>query len=251
MKKTIPQKANNRIWELDLLKGVAFLMMVWDHVVYDLDSLFGVSMDRLGIFKEGVGVVCAVIFTTVCGISVTLGKHNVRHGLRLLLLAFALTAGTVTVDHFLNLGVTIWFGILHFLGAAMLLGHFIKRLPNVVIALLAVGAFALGFWFQTVRVGVPFLFPLGLCEKGFTSADFYPLVPHLGYVCVGILLGKTLYRERRSRLPAAANAAVLRPLCFLGRHTLFLYFAHQPLVIGVLFLLGLCGAFPLDIETLL
>ncbi|MBQ5968844.1 MAG: DUF1624 domain-containing protein [Clostridia bacterium] len=240
-----------RIWELDLLKGLAFLMMVWDHVVYDLDSLFGVSMDALGIFKEGVGVVCAVIFTTVCGVSVTLGRHNVKHGLRLLGLALALTAGTLLVDHFMALGVTIWFGILHFLGVAMLLGHFIKRLPNAAVAALAVGCFALGVWFETLTVSVPFLFPLGLCARGFMSADFYPLFPHLGYVCVGILLGKTLYRDKRSRLPKGGDAPLWRPLCFLGRHTLLLYFVHQPLVIGLLFLLGLCGAFPLDIDTLL
>ena len=107
MSNSTAKAPKNRIPELDLLKGLAFLMTVWDHVVYDLDSLFGVSMDRLGVLKEGVGVLCAVIFTTVCGISVTLGKHNVKHGVRLLLLALALTAGTLTVDHFLDLGVTI------------------------------------------------------------------------------------------------------------------------------------------------
>ena len=251
MEQTLSAASKGRIWELDLLKGLAFLMMVWDHAVYDLDSLFGVPMDRLGVFKEGVGVVCAVIFTTVCGISVTLGKHNLKHGFRLLALALALTAGTLTVDHFMDLGVTIWFGILHFLGTAMLLGHFIKRLPNAVIAFLGAGCFALGVWFGTLTVSVPFLFPIGLCAKGFTSADFYPLFPHLGYVCVGILLGKTLYRERRSLLPGKEETPAVRPLCFLGRHTLFLYFAHQPVVIGVLYLLGLCGAFPLDTANLL
>ena len=131
----------------------------------------------------------------------------------------------------------------------MLLGHFIKRLPNPVIALLAVGSFVLGAWFRTLTVDVPFLFPLGLCARGCASADYYPIVPHLGYVCAGVLLGKTLYRDRKSRLPQTADTAVGRALCFLGRHTLFLYFAHQPLVIGILILLGLCGAFPFDIES--
>nr|WP_319379440.1 heparan-alpha-glucosaminide N-acetyltransferase domain-containing protein [uncultured Methanocorpusculum sp.] len=31
----------------------------------------------------------------------------------------------------------------------------------------------------------------------------------------------------------------LAPLCFLGRHTLIIYIVHVPIIIGVLFLLGL------------
>ncbi len=243
MKSDTSSFVTGRIWELDLLKGIAFLMMVWDHTVYDLDALFGVDLSALGLFKEGVGVICAVIFTTVCGVSITLGKHNVKHGLRLLGLALALTAGTVLADTFFDLGVTIWFGILHFLGIAMLLGYWIKRLPTWAIAALSVGCFLLGGYLRTVTVDIPFLFPIGLRTASFTSADYYPLFPHLGYVCAGILLGRLLYGAKKTRFPSLGESIPARALCFLGRHTLLLYFAHQPVLLGLLYVLQIFGVF--------
>ena len=225
----------NRIWELDFLKGIAFLMMVWDHAVYDMYGLFGMDVSSLGFFKEGIGKICAVIFMVVCGISVTLGKHNIKHGLITFSLGMALTAGTVIADMISDFGVSIMFGILHFLGLAMIIGHFAKKLPSWLIAILGVASYIIGRYFLSMTVSLPFLFPLGLTSYGFFSADYYPLFPNIAYVFFGIVIGKLIYKEKRSIFNS--EISIFRPLNFLGRHTLVLYFAHQPVVVAVVFLI--------------
>ena len=47
------------------------------------------------------------------------------------------------------------------------------------------------------------LFPLGLTYEGFTSSDYFPLFPQLGYFLIGASIGKTAYREKRTLLPGS------------------------------------------------
>lgn len=225
-----------RIWELDLLKGLAFLFMAWDHTVFDLSDFFGVDVSALGVFKEGIGYVSAGIFMTVCGISVTLGKRNLKHGSIVFGLGMALTLGTWIAQLVSGMQIIICFGILHFLGLSMVIGHFAKKLPNTVIALFAIASAALGIWFETLTVSAPFLFPFGLCTADFYSSDFFPLFPNLAFTFAGIIIGKLLYKEKRRRIPFAPKKSIL---CLMGRHTLLLYFVHQPVIIAVLYLIFL------------
>ena len=235
MKKLKLQKKKNRIWELDLLKGIALIFMVWDHIVFDLDSLFGYDVSSLGFFKEGIGVISSIIFMTVCGVSITLGRHNIRHGAITFSLAMALSAFTFVFDKITDSGTIILFGILHFLGLAMILGHFLKRLPLPVLCVLGVSAYALGVFFTEKTVALPFLFPLGLVRNDFYSSDYFPLFPNLAYIIAGIIIGRTVYKKKKSLFHFEPRKSLL---CFLGRHTLLLYFVHQPLIYGILMIIS-------------
>lgn len=223
-----------RIWELDFLKGIALIFMVWDHAVFDLYGFFGVDTSALGFLQEGIGVISAIIFMTVCGVSVTLGKHNLKHGSITFGLGLALTLFTFIFDLVADAGAIIMFGILHFLGLAMIIGHFVKKLPSPLIALLSAGSFALGLYFEKISTNLSFLFPFGIVRSGFYSSDYFPLFPNLAFVFIGIIIGKTLYKSRKSLLRLKPKKSLL---CFLGRHTLILYFAHQPVVFGIIFLI--------------
>lgn len=222
----------DRIWELDFLKGIALIFMVWDHIVFDLYGFFGFDTSSLGFFQEGIGVISAIIFMTVCGISVTLGSHNLKHGAITLSLGMALTLFTYIFDLVADAGSLILFGILHFLGLAMIIGHFLKKLPVYVLAPLAAAVFGVGLWFSSLTVKTPFLFPLGLTANGFYSSDYFPILPNLAYVIIGIIIGKTVYKDKKSLFRFQPKKS---PVSFLGRHTLVLYFAHQPVVFGVIF----------------
>lgn len=226
---------HGRIRELDFLKGIALLFMVWDHIVYDLSDFFGFDVSSLGFFKEGIGFISSVIFMTTCGISLTLGRHNIKHGAEVFSLGMALTLFTLIFDKITGEESLILFGILHFLGLAMIIGHFVKKLPLWAVALLAVCAFTVGAYFEKITVTVPFLFPIGLMTKDFYSSDYFPLLPNLGYVFIGIIFGRVLYKEKKSLVKFIPEKSVM---CFLGRHTLFLYFAHQPVVFGVIYIVS-------------
>ena len=79
------------------------------------------------------------------------------------------------------------------------------------------------------------LFPLGLTCEGFTSSDYFPLFPQLGYFLIGAAIGKTAYREKRTLLPGSfQKTGIARFFCWCGRQSLFIYLLHQPIVYGLL-----------------
>lgn len=223
-----------RIWELDFLKGVALIFMIWDHIIFDLYGFFGFDVSSLGFFKEGIGVISSLIFMTVCGISLTLGKHNLKHGLLVFSLSLALTLFTFVFDIITDSGSLILFGILHFLGLSMIIGHFAKKLPVFVLGVFSALLFFLGFYFRTLTVSLPFLFPFGLTTSTFFSSDYFPIFPNLGYVFLGIIIGKTVYKNKKSIFNFSPKKSLM---CFLGKHTLVLYFAHQPVIYFLIFVI--------------
>ena len=79
------------------------------------------------------------------------------------------------------------------------------------------------------------LFPRGLCYPGFASSDYFPLLPHLGWYMLGTVFGRTVYADKKTRLPGKAKSwAVTRFFCFCGRQSLWIYLIHQPVVFGLL-----------------
>ena len=66
--------------------------------------------------------------------------------------------------------------------------------------------------------------------------DYYPLVPWLGVALLGIVAGRTAYADgqRHFELPDLSASQPITWLCTLGRNSLVVYLAHQPLLIGAL-----------------
>jgi uncharacterized membrane protein len=89
-----------------------------------------------------------------------------------------------------------------------------------------------------MSAGSPWLLWLGLAPEGFYSLDYLPLLPWFGVVLMGIALGDFLYHgyKRRIALPDLGGALLVRPLAFLGRNSLLIYFVHQPALIALLYL---------------
>jgi uncharacterized membrane protein len=74
----------------------------------------------------------------------------------------------------------------------------------------------------------------------FVTVDYFPLLPWLGVVSLGLFAGKILYTDykRRYYLPDLSQSLLTRTFGFLGRHSLLIYLIHQPIIIIVLYLLG-------------
>ncbi len=96
--------------------------------------------------------------------------------------------------------------------------------------------------FVSMLRGPAFLIPFGITYNGFATLDYEPLIPWFGVVLLGVSLGLVIYKNgvRQGLLTLLGEMPrILAPLCFLGRHTLIIYLVHVPIIIGVLFLLGL------------
>lgn len=225
------QQQTKRIWEVDFLRGVALLAMVYYHVVYDLREFYSVPISYSDGVNFYVGRGSALLFMLLAGLSCTLTTKNAKRGLKVLGLGLVITAATALYDP----SHAVTFGILHFLGTSMLLYPLVSRLGPVLLALLGTAIFFLGRLTAQAHVSMSFLFPLGLRSEGFISSDYYPLLPWFGVFLCGAALGKLLYAEKRSLLNASPPDTLLNKL---GRHTLPIYLIHQPVIMLVLFLLS-------------
>lgn len=219
----------NRIPELDFFRGFCILGMIAVHLVYDLTEIYPVFRMPYPPFflliKDGGGI----LFFLLSGISVTLGHSCLRRGA--VVLGCAALVSTVTV----MTGMPVRFGVLHALGCCMILWLFFQKIPRNVLPYLALLIIALGAVFEAFTVSSPFLYPVGLTAADFTSADFFPLFPYLGYFLAGACLGQRYYPTRRSLLPMLSfSGKASRIFRFCGRHSLLLYLLHQPVLLGAI-----------------
>ena len=228
-----------RIWELDALRGICILGMVAVHLIYDL-SVMGIHIaPRLLSFFQHWG---GIVFLVLSGICVTLGHRHIRRGLAVFGCGMVCTAATAGM-YLLGLadkGILIRFGVLHCLGCCMVLWQFFSRCTGSGLALWGIILCAAGFFLeQRIFVDVPWLLPLGFQYPGSTSADYFPLLPNLGFFLFGALLGRKLYRQKETRFPRV-NPQVFPVsfLCKCGIHSLSIYLLHQPVLTGILWLVS-------------
>lgn len=228
-----------RIWELDALRGFSILCVIVIHFLYDLRTFVGISVGN-GPVMSAVQQYGGVVFVILSGLCVTLGSRSFRRGLVVFACGMVITlvtAGMVWLG-MAHRSVLIRFGVLHLLGVCMMLWPLFKKLPPWALGVLGTAIVVLGYWFSTVTVEISWLFPLGLTARGFSSGDFFPLFPHLGWFLLGSLAGKTLYANKSTRFPRVSDKLrPVRALCWCGRHSLWIYLLHQPLLYAVTLLL--------------
>lgn len=228
-----------RIWEIDALRGIMIIGVLFVHLFFDLDYYLGIDVIKNPALQYCADH-CGILFVILSGLSVTLGKRSVRRGLQVLGFGMVITAVTLGM-YLLKMGdrfVVIPFGVLHLLGTCMLLWPLFKKLPTWALGLLGAGALALGWWFDTLTVSASWLFPLGLRQASFTSGDYFPIFPHLGWFLLGAVLGKLLYKEKQSRLRLkCADGRIMGFLRWCGTHSIWIYLIHQPVFYGIIMLL--------------
>ena len=97
-----------------------------------------------------------------------------------------------------------------------------------------------GIYIDSLRSDSFWLNWLGLKQPGRSMVDYYPVFPYFGIVLIGVFAGRLLYPAgvRRFALPDLSQVRPVRGLRFLGRHSLLIYLIHQPILIGLLFVLG-------------
>lgn len=248
-----------RIWELDFIRGLCVALMIVDHLFYDLGFVFpqqwfpsggsGLIYELCCFARDFywgwpvrhiIRVMVLAGFIGTCGISCSLSRSNLKRGLKLLAVALALSGVTALLDLIMEQrSFFISFGVLHMLAISMLVYAGLSRLGRWPSLMLGAAILLASFFVspQTVAGGGFPLFALGIGSQGF-SADYFPLIPYLGWFLIGAVVGGLLYRNKRSFFPGRGKSALLRPGLWLGRHALLLYILHQPAIYLLLLLLG-------------
>lgn len=157
------------------------------------------------------------------------------------------------------------FGVLHFIGVSTLLLPFFvpfkqwNFLLGIFVLLVPPFIGRLNPSTELVPSGVhPFLFPLpaeallagrslgggwakagfGFPPTGFSSLDYYPLLPWFGVILLGTAVGTVLYSPKRHQALGTFDFFPFpRWLLACGKRSLWIYFAHQPVILLILSLI--------------
>jgi len=235
--------AERRIWEIDFLRGLSIILMVFYHLGYDLTEfcgirrLLGIEINLSSTFLVVAQYFFAGVFIVLCGISSTLSRSNLRRALKILAVAIVVTV----VTYFFNPAAAIYFGILHCLGICVLIyGLTLQRTKALTCA--AAGAFVLGLSvalsaiMKNVPVRFDWLMPFGITSNTLASYDYFPLLPWFGVFLLGTALGKWAYASKQSFIPKRLPETILNTA---GRHALLIYVVHQPIILAILYIAGL------------
>lgn len=254
-----------RIVLLDTVRGLLLLFVIWFHLSYDLNDIFGVHLDYMTWQETYIFRDCFVgLLILISGICCNLTHSNLLRGVKTLGWGMVITVVTA----WMMPGELIIFGILHFFGVSMMIygvlewcgrvlqgtgvlkeqycgvsTALIKKCLFVGLAVVSVLLFILTRnWYELNTVELlggwtknsPWkylLFFLGF-DTGCTSADYYPLIPWLFLFLTGAFLGKDI---KKKKLWEGFYKDVCRPVTWIGQHTLWIYLIHQPVVYGVLY----------------
>ena len=224
------------------------VMVALYHLVYDLDFFGGYPVESASGFWAVFADTSAFAFVFLVGLSLTLGLGSsaearsgnfgkfLRRGAGIFGYGMAITLVFLVS----GLGYVI-IGILQLIGLSIILAYpFVRlRLANLALGALVIAA---GLYISSLGVSLPgaggvLLAPLGVTPEGLVMPDYRPLLPWFGVVLLGVAAGNLLYAGRKPS--GGATPAPVRPLAFIGRHTLFIYLVHQPILIAILAALGI------------
>lgn len=228
-----------RFWELDSLRGIAVVMMIAYHVVYDLDYFRVIDVGLSSGFLLWFGRSIPVLFLLLVGIGLTIStqrgrgmRHYMLRGMKIFGFGLLITA----VTYVMFPGFAIYFGILHLIGVSIALAYPMLRFRVLNLVCAAV-VFSLTPLLSGLEVSGLSLIWLGLKPEGYMSFDYFPIIPWFGFVLIGLYLGFLLYSGKERNFSLRAGCRICRPIAFLGRHSLIIYLLHQPLLYGALYFL--------------
>ncbi|MCX2697011.1 MULTISPECIES: DUF1624 domain-containing protein [Ochrobactrum] len=238
---TVTPSSRLRLTRIDIARGVALIAMAIYHFGWDLEFFGYMAAGTTGHGGWKLFARCiASSFLFLVGFSLVLAHGRAIRwnavGKRLLQIVAA-AAAISAVTYYMSPDNFIFFGILHQIALASVLGLLFLHLPPVLT--LAVAAFVISapFYAQADIFNQMWLAWVGLSTIPPRSNDYVPLFPWFGAVLIGIATARIF--ERFNWLPLLSGEIkpqfLQKPLTFIGRHSLAFYLIHQPVLIALVY----------------
>ncbi len=232
-------RVRKRLWEVDAVRGLAVVFMVVSNFLFDLYFFVGLPISPQG-WAGWLARATAGTFLLLVGVSLALRRYwrpdasfagVARRGGMLVALGFVVSLATWLVAG----EQLVLFGVLHCIGVSMVLAWPLVDRPRAALAV-GLSLLALGPAVGRLHPDTLLLLPLGIAPEDFASVDYVPLAPWSGLVFLGMAVGSVLYRDGRRRfpLPEWSSRPAPRLLIALGRRSLLVYFAHQPVLLALI-----------------
>lgn len=240
-----------RFIEIDALRGLAVIGMVIYHFIYALDYLkisdFNLGWPGFIILKYSV----RITFLILVGISLVIARqkqeqHSVSLGTtayrKTLIHGLKILAGGLLISLisylFVPQGLVI-FGILTLIATGiLLLTPFTKFKTTALI--LGIAIIISSNIITNIQINNLFGYIIGFRTNISPGLDYFPLIPWIGYILIGIFLGNILFHKAIPvySLKMPTNFATVS-LVFMGQKALPIYIVHVPIIVAILALVGL------------
>jgi len=232
-----------------MLRGLAIILMVFGHLLWDLDY-FGLAPMNSGIYTFLQKTVPPLFFLLV-GMSLIVSKKKIENktlkdeeayykrlvvrGLKIFSLGMCITIGTLI---FMPERVVL-FGVLHCIGLSIVLIVPFLKYRNYALPFTLFIIFA-GTIITQYPVENPNILHLtiGLHQTDVWTytLDYFPLIPWFGICLLGLVVGDWLYcgNKRAFRMPELSRYRPAKVFQWVGQHSLVIYLLHQPIIAGAL-----------------
>ena len=243
-----------RVHEVDFLRGLLIIIVLIDHILNNFllntEEWYYITNNPFWhefylamrfywdcLARQIIRQVCLIAFCTISGISCAFSRNNWKRAGEMILVFGVLAVGSNLLNAWGWLGdnvVTIIdFNVIGVLAFSTLFYCFVQNCSwkGILAATLC--------WFLFVTYGMDTLRLIpgtlsarvpALVEPRFSTADWMPLVPYIFFFFLGALFSYFVYADRKSKLP---RFEVERPICFVGRYTLYIYLGHQAVFIPI------------------
>ncbi len=224
-----------RIDAIDAARGLALVLMVIHHFLIDLVNLCGAPM---WIFSNPVFDVLhylfAGLFIFLSGLCCRFSHSNLRRGI----ICLAIAMGITVVSSLPFIDDPIRFGVLHLLGFSMVFFALTHKawdaIPRKAAPVFYVVMIVFTAWLvahTSIGPVARWLFPFGWVEKGFYSADWFPIFPWVFVFLLGTWAGLYVVEHK---LPERFYTFTCPVLPQIGRKSLLIYVLHQPILYGLI-----------------
>ncbi|KPB00051.1 heparan-alpha-glucosaminide N-acetyltransferase [Ahrensia marina] len=229
----------SRLIEVDLIRGLAILGVVVFHIVWDLEFTGLISGIAFHPIWLGFGRSLAGTFMFLVGVSLVLAHQRTfkvkafLNRLSVVVLA-AFTISVVTWFAFPN--HFIFYGILHAIAAASLVGVLFLRLPLLFVVVAGALSFLLPQFFRSEVFDTRWLAWIGFYENAPPSNDFVPFFPWVGLSILGVAFARFFkLPTKSSSLPLSIRKnPFTKFIAWSGQKSLPIYLVHQPVLLALI-----------------
>ena len=224
-----------RLPAIDLARGLALIGMGVFHFTFDLE-MFGL-IARGTVQEPGWMLFARLVagsFVFLAGVSLVMWDRAGADRKAFWRGTAMVAAAALAITALTWVGMResfVFFGVLHVIVACRLVGLGARHLPAWALAALAVAIFAASYAWSHPAFDARWLAWIGFAQTPPFSIDFLPLFPWLAPFLAG------MGWARLGWIPSIdATGSAARALVWAGQRSLWIYLAHQPLLIGALWL---------------
>jgi len=222
---------------LDSIRGFALINMIIYHALWDVVYMFGVDIkwyySKPGFIWQQ--FICHT-FIFLSGFCFSMGKNKLKRGLTVFASSIIICAVTLLFMP----DSRILFGVLCLIGSCMLIlipfENIIKKINPYIGFIIFMTIFVLtkNIPDKSWEFGNLFTAYVGFPHGSFRSVDYFPLIPWL-FLYVGGFYMYIIFKKHN--LLKIFYGTTIKPLEFMGRHSLVIYMLHQPVIYGVLLMI--------------